>query len=64
MKAYVITTGVVFGVLTLVHLLQIIVEGHSRWIRYMFSSALLQQVYVFGPGACLGSRDDRDTGLL
>jgi hypothetical protein len=27
MKAYVITTGVVFGLLTLAHLLRIIVEG-------------------------------------
>jgi hypothetical protein len=48
MKAYVMTTGAVFGVLTLVHLLRIIVEG-----RQLATNPLYVLITVAAASLCL-----------
>jgi len=48
MKAYVMTTGAVFGLLTLVHLLRIIVEG-----LYLATDPLYILITVAAGGLCL-----------
>jgi len=48
MKAYVMTTGAVFGVLTLVHLLRIIVEG-----RQLATNLLYVLITVAAASLCL-----------
>jgi len=59
MKAYVITSGGIFGVLTIAHLLRIAVENrHLALTPYTFSSRLPRQRYVSGRGACCGARTD------
>jgi hypothetical protein len=48
MKAYVMTTGAVFGLLTLVHLLRIIVEG-----RHLATDPLYVLITVAAGSLCL-----------
>ena len=48
MKAYVMTTGAVFGLLTLVHLLRIIVEG-----RQLATNPLYVLITVAAASLCL-----------
>lgn len=48
MKVYVITTGAVFGLLTLVHLLRIIVEG-----RHLATDPIYILITVVAGGLCL-----------
>jgi hypothetical protein len=48
MKAYVMTTGAVFGLLTLVHLLRIIVEG-----LHLATDPLYILITVAAGGLCL-----------
>ena len=48
MKAYVMTTGAVFGLLTLVHLLRIVVEG-----RQLATNPLYVLITVVAASLCL-----------
>ncbi len=48
MKAYVMTTGAVFGLLTLVHLLRIVVEG-----RQLATNPLYVLITVAAASLCL-----------
>ncbi len=48
MKAYVMTTGAVFGLLTLVHLLRIVVEG-----RQLATNLLYVLITVAAASLCL-----------
>ncbi|MDQ2937553.1 MAG: hypothetical protein M3R67_08590 [Acidobacteriota bacterium] len=48
MKAYVMTTGVIFGLLTLVHILRIIVEG-----LHLATDPLYVLITVAAAGLCL-----------
>lgn len=48
MKAYVITTGAVFGLLTVMHLLRIIVEG-----RHLATNPLYVLITVVAASLCV-----------
>ena len=62
MKAYVITTGVVFGLLTLVHVWRAIEEGPQLAPNPgTFSSPLPPPLSAFGLCGCFGVGRDHDT---
>ena len=68
MKAYVMTTGAVFGLLTLAHIWRVIEEGphlakQPWWVLITvggFSSPLPPPFSAFGLYDCFGARRGRD----
>jgi hypothetical protein len=61
MKAYVMTTGILFGLLTMAHVWRVVEEGrHLAADPGMFSSRLRQRRCVSGRGDCFASRRERE----
>jgi len=54
MKAYVLTSGATFGLLTIAHVLRVLMERHLVTDPVFILFSLSQQRYPSGRGACYG----------